>query len=135
MGKRPKVTELERKRQDGPHVLWLQGSCSPHCATLFSWSSIHSDEGAQMQGMQQRRSSESVFPRLNGRDKSLPPTVSLSQSQRQLSSFLFCPLSSPEAQPEAHCHGFLSSGNDLHFHSSRKFCLWTFLNMIFTGCL
>lgn len=78
---------------------------------------------------------QSVFPRLNGRDKSLPPTVSLSQFQLQLSSFLFCPLSSPEAQPEAHCHGFLSPGNDLHFHSSRKFCLWTFLNMIFNGCL
>ena len=61
MGKRPKVTELERKRPDGAHVLWLQGSCSPHCATFFSWSSIHSDEGAQMQGMQRRRSCSQSF--------------------------------------------------------------------------
>lgn len=50
----------QRKRPDGTHCIWLQGSCSPHCTTLFSWSTIHSDEGAQMQVMQQRRTSPSM---------------------------------------------------------------------------
>lgn len=54
------------------------------------------------------------------------------------SLLLFCPLSfslrpALLRAPEAHCLNFPVSGNSLHFHSSRKFCLWKFLTMIFNG--
>lgn len=135
MGKVPRVAEL-----DGGEAGWSPLHLDPGLLSSLLCHTVFSEEHllwrrCPMQGTQWAKRGR-THPSKSAWERGAPaalPNVSLSQSQQELSPFLFCPLSSPEAQPEAHCQGFSSSENDLHFHLSRKFCLWTFLNVIFNG--
>lgn len=62
----------------------------------------------------------------------LPKPAFLSPSWNSALIIILPIVLSPEVPLEAQCHSLPSFGNNLCVHFSRKFCLWKFLNMIFT---
>lgn len=138
MGELPKVMELDRGR--GRMALTSSGSRAPVLLTVPH--SFPGEPSTLMKVPKCRRCSKegAVSQSFHGWMEEVSAFLLLwaflsPSCNSALSYSAHCPLLRPSLKLTVISEGFLSPGNDLHILLSRKFCLWTFLNMIFNGCI